>query len=189
MGVKPRSPLCGRRRGAAATFHLCVQCPLLGRPLWHSLGGAGLRGLWGCLVFFGSTGGRGLRAQRYASSPSIRYQLQSDGSLIISPLRPEDAGAYSCGSHRPGHDSQKIQLRVTGLCPTPSTSTSQGLTNQRGAEGGRPDPPEKGPSSSLVTSSWRRDNTLLSPPGFAGLRPLFDCHLLKAHTCFFWPRA
>ncbi|KAM7323434.1 hypothetical protein ACRRTK_017540 [Alexandromys fortis] len=45
---------------------------------------------------------------------SYRYQLQPDGSLIISPLRPEDAGAYSCGSHRPGHDPQKIQLRVTG---------------------------------------------------------------------------
>ncbi|XP_076407132.1 papilin isoform X1 [Peromyscus maniculatus bairdii] len=45
---------------------------------------------------------------------SDRYQLQSDGSLIISPLRPEDAGVYICGSHRPGHDPQKIQLRVTG---------------------------------------------------------------------------
>ncbi|XP_021509217.1 papilin isoform X1 [Meriones unguiculatus] len=45
---------------------------------------------------------------------SVRHQLQSDGSLIISPLRPEDAGVYSCGSHRPGHDLQEIQLRVTG---------------------------------------------------------------------------
>ncbi|XP_051052278.1 papilin [Phodopus roborovskii] len=45
---------------------------------------------------------------------SNRYQLQSDGSLIISPLRPEDAGDYGCGSHRPGHEPQKIQLRVTG---------------------------------------------------------------------------
>ncbi|XP_021057219.1 papilin isoform X1 [Mus pahari] len=45
---------------------------------------------------------------------SNRYQLQADGSLIISRLRPEDAGTYSCGSHRPGHESQEIQLRVTG---------------------------------------------------------------------------
>ncbi|XP_051004198.1 papilin [Acomys russatus] len=43
---------------------------------------------------------------------SDRYHLQSDGSLIISPLKPEDAGFYSC--HRPGHDPQEIQLRVTG---------------------------------------------------------------------------
>lgn len=45
---------------------------------------------------------------------SNRYQLQADGSLIISPLRPEDAGIYSCGSQRSGHEPQKIQLRVTG---------------------------------------------------------------------------
>ncbi|GAB1297604.1 Papilin [Apodemus speciosus] len=49
---------------------------------------------------------------------SNRYQLQRDGSLIISPLRPEDAGIYSCGSHGPGHGPghrpQKIQLQVTG---------------------------------------------------------------------------
>lgn len=45
---------------------------------------------------------------------SNRYQLQADGSLIISRLRPEDAGIYSCGSHRPGHEPQEIQLRVTG---------------------------------------------------------------------------
>ncbi|KAM6170913.1 papilin [Erethizon dorsatum] len=45
---------------------------------------------------------------------SDRHQLQPDGSLVISPLRAEDAGIYSCGGNRPGHDSQKIQLSVTG---------------------------------------------------------------------------
>nr|XP_035973742.1 papilin isoform X7 [Halichoerus grypus] len=45
---------------------------------------------------------------------SDRHKLQPDGSLVISPLRAEDAGIYSCGSGRPGRDSQKIQLRVTG---------------------------------------------------------------------------
>ncbi|XP_038401111.1 papilin isoform X3 [Canis lupus familiaris] len=45
---------------------------------------------------------------------SDRHKLQPDGSLIISPLWAEDAGTYSCGSSRPGHDSQKIQLHVTG---------------------------------------------------------------------------
>ncbi|XP_075804680.1 papilin isoform X1 [Microtus pennsylvanicus] len=55
---------------------------------------------------------------------SDRYQFQPDGSLIISPLRPEDAGTYSCGSHRPGHDPQKIQLRVTGG-DTPVLSEAQ----------------------------------------------------------------
>jgi hypothetical protein len=50
---------------------------------------------------------------------SFRHQLQSDGSLVIGPLRAEDAGTYSCGSRRPGHDPQKIQLRIRGLCPHP----------------------------------------------------------------------
>ncbi|XP_032338203.1 papilin isoform X2 [Camelus ferus] len=45
---------------------------------------------------------------------SDRHKLQPDGSLVISPLRAEDAGTYSCGSTRPDHDSQKIQLRITG---------------------------------------------------------------------------
>ncbi|XP_043412466.1 papilin isoform X2 [Prionailurus bengalensis] len=45
---------------------------------------------------------------------SDRHKLQPDGSLVISPLRAEDTGTYSCGSSRPGRDSQKIQLRVTG---------------------------------------------------------------------------
>ncbi|XP_021102348.1 papilin isoform X3 [Heterocephalus glaber] len=45
---------------------------------------------------------------------SDRHQLQSDGSLVISPLRAEDAGIYTCGGNRPGHASRKIQLHVTG---------------------------------------------------------------------------
>ncbi|XP_011945280.1 PREDICTED: papilin isoform X4 [Cercocebus atys] len=45
---------------------------------------------------------------------SDRHRLQSDGSLIIHPLQAEDEGTYSCGSTRPGHDSQKIQLRIIG---------------------------------------------------------------------------
>lgn len=45
---------------------------------------------------------------------SDRHRQQPDGSLVISPLRAEDAGTYSCGSTGPGHDSQKIQLQVTG---------------------------------------------------------------------------
>uniref|UniRef100_G3SMX7 Papilin, proteoglycan like sulfated glycoprotein n=1 Tax=Loxodonta africana TaxID=9785 RepID=G3SMX7_LOXAF len=45
---------------------------------------------------------------------SDRHKLQADGSLVISPLRAEDAGTYSCGSTRPDLNSQKIQLRITG---------------------------------------------------------------------------
>ncbi|XP_066134568.1 papilin [Saccopteryx bilineata] len=44
---------------------------------------------------------------------SDRHRLQPDGSLVISPLQAEDAGSYSCGT-RPGRDSPKIQLRITG---------------------------------------------------------------------------
>ncbi|XP_058511180.1 papilin [Ochotona princeps] len=45
---------------------------------------------------------------------SDRHRLQSDGSLVISPLRLEDAGSYSCGGTRPDQASQEIQLHVTG---------------------------------------------------------------------------
>lgn len=45
---------------------------------------------------------------------SDRHKLQPDGSLVISPLRAEDAGIYSCGSTRPDRDSGKIRLRITG---------------------------------------------------------------------------
>ncbi|KAM9646229.1 papilin isoform 2-T2 [Trichechus inunguis] len=45
---------------------------------------------------------------------SDRHKPQADGSLVISPLWAEDAGTYSCGSTRPGRDSHKIQLRITG---------------------------------------------------------------------------
>ncbi|XP_076979081.1 papilin isoform X2 [Tamandua tetradactyla] len=45
---------------------------------------------------------------------SDRHRLQPDGSLVISPLRAEDAGTYSCGSTRPGRDSQMIRLHITG---------------------------------------------------------------------------
>lgn len=61
-GCKTAVPSLWEKAGRSSFLHLCVQCPLLGRPLWHSLGGSGLRGLWGCLVFFGFMGGRGLRA-------------------------------------------------------------------------------------------------------------------------------
>ncbi|XP_045057934.2 papilin isoform X2 [Desmodus rotundus] len=45
--------------------------------------------------------------------PISSDRLQPDGSLVISRLRAEDAGTYSCGS-RPGRDSPKVQLHVTG---------------------------------------------------------------------------
>ncbi|XP_027624907.1 LOW QUALITY PROTEIN: papilin [Tupaia chinensis] len=48
---------------------------------------------------------------------SDRHKLQADGSLVISPLRAEDAGTYSRASSGPGHGSQEIQLRVTGPYP------------------------------------------------------------------------
>lgn len=67
----------------------------------------------------------------------LRYQLQADGSLIISRLRLEDAGIYSCGSHRPGHEPQEIQLRVTGFCPIPFIPPPRVSQNRDGTEGGR----------------------------------------------------
>lgn len=67
---------------------------------------------------------------------SFRHKLQPDGSLVISPLRAEDAGTYSCGGTRPGADSQKIQLQITGLCPTPPSVGSHGPQGGRDWLGG-----------------------------------------------------
>lgn len=73
---------------------------------------------------------------------SLRHRPQPDGSLVISPLRAEDAGTYSCGT-RPGRDSLKIQLLITGLCPPPTVG-SQGPRGGRdwlrGPEPGTPGP-------------------------------------------------
>ncbi|EDL02746.1 papilin, proteoglycan-like sulfated glycoprotein [Mus musculus] len=66
---------------------------------------------------------------------SNRYQLQADGSLIISRLRPEDAGIYSCGSHRPGHEPQEIQLRVTGTQTLAMVLRTVEQEQKRGATG------------------------------------------------------
>ncbi|XP_060031479.1 papilin isoform X2 [Erinaceus europaeus] len=44
---------------------------------------------------------------------SDRHRLQPDGSLLIGPLRAEDAGTYSCGSIWPGRAS-RVHLRVMG---------------------------------------------------------------------------
>lgn len=68
----------------------------------------------------GALGPEGGRAHCCSQeSLPFRHRLQPDGSLVISPLRAEDAGTYSCGSTKPGRDSQKIHLRITGLCPPP----------------------------------------------------------------------
>ena len=64
---------------------------------------------------------------------SLRHRLQPDGSLVISRLRAEDAGTYSCGS-RPGRDSPKVQLHVTGVCAPPCTG-SQGPVVEWTGEG------------------------------------------------------
>ncbi|XP_023559166.1 papilin isoform X2 [Octodon degus] len=56
---------------------------------------------------------------------SSRHQLQPDRSLVISPVRAEDAGVYSCGGHRAGRDSQKIQLRITGSGQAAPPDTEQ----------------------------------------------------------------
>lgn len=122
--------------------------------------------------------------------PPLRYQLQADGSLIISPLRPEDAGIYSCGSHRPGHEPQTIQLRVTGFWPIlfmPPPRVSQNRIGTEGGTGGGGrgeagqgaiHPRKKGSSSSLghfFLSSSSLPMSSLVP------RALFHS-LLKAHA-------
>lgn len=59
-------------------------------------------------------GGLGsLSAGAQAPGPFHRHRLQPDGSLLIGPLRAEDAGTYSCGSIWPGRAS-RVHLRVMG---------------------------------------------------------------------------
>ena len=75
-----------------------------------------------------------LRTQRSSPLPALRHQLQSDGSLVISPLRAEDAGTYSCGGPGPDRHSQQVQLHVTGLIPTPPNPP----VGSSGPQGGGP---------------------------------------------------
>lgn len=48
-----------------------------------------------------------------ASNFSCRHVRQPDGSLVITPLRAEDTGTYSCG---PGWH-YRVELRVMGQAP------------------------------------------------------------------------
>lgn len=129
-----------QKDGQPVSSDRCVQHPPpggggLSDPLWGGRVRVGLRspGAWA-----------GVRLTAVLGSPelkppfcSLRCRLQPDGSLVISPLRAEDAGTYSCGS-RPGRDSPKIQLRVTGLCaPSPhGFSRAHGRVGWRGLSPG-----------------------------------------------------
>ncbi|KAM4853982.1 papilin [Thomomys bottae] len=88
---------------------------------------------------------------------SDRHQLQSDGSLVISPLRAEDAGIYSCGSLRPGHDPQKIQLRVTSVDPPRPPLGSQAQHARTGHK-------EQGGDMAVPSESERRHFPHLRDP-------------------------
>ncbi|XP_065796332.1 papilin isoform X6 [Muntiacus reevesi] len=81
---------------------------------------------------------------------SDRHQLQSDGSLVISPLRAEDAGTYSCGGPGPDRHSQQ---GVTWPCllrlnrgPSPRPGTQPRTTGLGTPASGAPPPPRtRGP--------------------------------------------
>ncbi|ELV09874.1 Papilin [Tupaia chinensis] len=112
---------------------------------------------------------------------SDRHKLQADGSLVISPLRAEDAGTYSRASSGPGHGSPRRSNFVSQvLIPTPSAS------GPSGAGVGEPEPglsPQgRGPScplDSLVTAQlW---------PSLASWPPFPSTPLSPQLTSCFWP--
>ncbi|NXT05071.1 PPN protein, partial [Prunella fulvescens] len=49
---------------------------------------------------------------------SDRHSYQSDSSLLISHVRPEDAGTYTCLTSDGRRESRQIQLRITGELPS-----------------------------------------------------------------------
>lgn len=118
------SPVCEAHR-YPSIFCMCDVLSGRGAFLAFPGGVRGFRVPWSCVVAWSRGTLAAPRSPEVTSLlPPFRYQLQRDGSLIISPLRPEDAGTYSCGSHGPGHEPQKIQLQVTGSCPIPFIPTS-----------------------------------------------------------------
>ncbi|XP_057586709.1 papilin isoform X2 [Hippopotamus amphibius kiboko] len=111
---------------------------------------------------------------------SDRHQLQPDGSLVISPLRTEDAGTYSCGSTRPDRASQKIQLRITGgdVAVLSEAEPRHFPQTRDPAQGHRPRDPGQGGDAGdrgAVSSSHPRPVTRLRPernqPGVVDAHP------------------
>ncbi|KAF6131938.1 papilin, proteoglycan like sulfated glycoprotein [Phyllostomus discolor] len=100
---------------------------------------------------------------------SGRHRLQPDGSLVISPLRAEDAGAYSCGG-RPGRDSPKIQLRVTGgdTAVLSETETRHFAQTRDPSQGHSPRDPSLeagagGPGAVASSHPWPRTRLRVDP--------------------------
>ncbi|XP_035867701.1 papilin isoform X1 [Phyllostomus discolor] len=100
---------------------------------------------------------------------SGRHRLQPDGSLVISPLRAEDAGTYSCGG-RPGRDSPKIQLRVTGgdTAVLSETETRHFAQTRDPSQGHSPRDPSLeagagGPGAVASSHPWPRTRLRVDP--------------------------
>lgn len=56
-----------------------------------------------------------------------RHTYQSDGSLVISHVKPEDAGTYTCLTSDGRTESRQIQLQITGeLSSAPDWRGSSG---------------------------------------------------------------
>ncbi|OWK09764.1 hypothetical protein Celaphus_00006015, partial [Cervus elaphus hippelaphus] len=106
---------------------------------------------------------------------SDRHQLQSDGSLVISPLRAEDAGTYSCGGPGPDHHSQQVQLRVTagGDVAVPSEAETRPFPETRDpAQDHRPrDPSLGGPATASHPWPLTRVRLDRSQPGVLDAQP------------------
>ncbi|KAF4017622.1 hypothetical protein G4228_009177 [Cervus hanglu yarkandensis] len=106
---------------------------------------------------------------------SDRHQLQSDGSLVISPLRAEDAGTYSCGGPGPDHHSQQVQLRVTagGDVAVPSEAETRPFPETRDpAQDHRPrDPSLGGPATTSHPWPLTRVRLDRSQPGVLDAQP------------------
>uniref|UniRef100_H0ZLV6 Papilin n=1 Tax=Taeniopygia guttata TaxID=59729 RepID=H0ZLV6_TAEGU len=59
---------------------------------------------------------------------SDRHTYQSDSSLVISHVQPEDAGTYTCLTSDGRMESRQIQLQITGefiFCPGPERSNAE----------------------------------------------------------------
>lgn len=185
----------GRKTGSPSPpTGVCVAAPDV--P-WGRRGQAGLQSPpGGARGASGRSGSLSSEARAQTPASSLRHKLQPDGSLVIRPLRAEDAGIYSCGGSRQDGDSPKIQLRVIGRSCVPAQGISMGPRREAVAGRARAwvHPRRRGPSCrqgpcAPVGPRWRsRPSGLFFPHvprQLHGPPPSFRHILRVAHLL--WP--
>ncbi|KAF4787916.1 papilin, proteoglycan like sulfated glycoprotein [Turdus rufiventris] len=96
---------------------------------------------------------------------SDRHTYQSDSSLVISHVQPQDAGTYTCRTSNGRTESRQIQLQITGdLSPERLKMDKSEPTVVEANVGERVRLPCTVEASPALTIEWQKDGQPLSSP-------------------------